>query len=324
MIRLACSLDAGRSLDQATARVRAAEELGYDSVWVTHIAAREPLQVLGHYGRHTERIGLGTGVVPILLRHPVLTAMEAATLDELSGGRLRLGLGVSHRPTMEGWYGLSLDDPLGRMREYTTIVRDLLQRGTVHAEGRHYTARFSLLGARPRPDVPVLFAALARGMLRLAGELADGIVLWMCTPSYVRDVVRPTVSEALEAAGRDPANFEIVAPVPVSVTENLNAARDAFRKRAMPYTQLPFYRRAIAGGGHGEELERADRGDPLSERFCHDYAGLGSVEEVRAKLEEFREAGATLPSVAPLRHPGALGVEETLAALAPAGERMDR
>src|SRR3954465_4746166 len=117
MSRVAASLDPGRSLDEAVERVRLAESLGYDSAWVTHIASREPMQVLGHYGHATSRIGLGTGVVPFALRHPALLGMEAATLDEVTGGRLRLGIGVSHRVTIEGWYGLSLDDPVGRIVE---------------------------------------------------------------------------------------------------------------------------------------------------------------------------------------------------------------
>src|SRR5580765_1115123 len=129
MSRVAASLDAGRSLDEAVERVRLAESLGYDSVWVTHIASREPLQVLGHYAHSTSRIGLGTGVVPFALRHPALLGMEAATLDEAVGGRLRLGIGVSHRITIEQWYGLSLDDPVGRITECTQILRSIFTTG---------------------------------------------------------------------------------------------------------------------------------------------------------------------------------------------------
>ncbi|MGH2722932.1 MAG: LLM class flavin-dependent oxidoreductase [Actinomycetota bacterium] len=318
MARLACSLDPGRSLDEAASRARLAEELGYDSLWVTHVAAREPLQVLGFYARATDRIGLGTGVVPIVLRHPALLAMEAATLDEACGGRLRLGIGVSHRLTVEGWYGLSLDDPLGRMREHATILRTLLRERGVNLEGTHHTARFSFMGySPPRPDLPVLFAALGPGMLRLAAELADGVILWMCNPGYVRDVVRPTLEEALPARGRSFDDFEVMAAVPVALTEDREAARDAFRRRALPYANLPFYRKAIAAGGHGEDLDRVDRGEPLSDAFCHDHAGIGDAAAVRAKIEEYRAAGVTLPSVGPLgRHPGGASVEETLEAVA--------
>jgi len=322
-MRIACSLDAGRSLDEAVERVRLAESLGYESVWTTHIARREPLQVLGHYARHTERIGLGVGVVPIVLRHPALLAMEAATLDEISGGRLRLGIGVSHKVTVEGWYGLSLDDPVGRMREYATIVRSLLRTGSSGLEGRHYTSRFSFLGYAARPDLPLLFAALGPKMLALAGELADGVVLWMTSPAYIREVVVPT----LRARRGSLDGFEIVANVPVALGDEAHG-RDAIRGRVLPYAQLPFYRAVIAEGGHAEDLAAFDEalgsGDQqaaaraLPDPFVDDFGASGSAERLRAKIGEYRDAGATLVNVAPAtRFEGEAGLEATLEALAP-------
>jgi len=315
--RLACFLDPGRDLREGIERVRHAESLGYDSAWVTHIAAREPLQVLAAYGHSTSRIGLGTGVVPIVLRHPALTAMEAATLDEAIGGRLRLGLGVSHRITVEGWYGLSLDDPIGRMREYASIVRSLWRDGRVDADGSHYTAHFGFSGGVRAPGIPLLFAALGPKMLRLAAELADGVVLWMCSPGYIREVVRPTLEEALREHGRETGGFEIVAAVPVGVTDDADAGRDAFRTHALTYTQLPFYRKAIAAGGHQEALDAADAGEPLPVTFVDAMAGIGGPEEVRATIEGYRSAGVTLPAVSPLRrHEGGAPVATTLEAAA--------
>lgn len=329
MPRLACSLEPGRSLEEAIERVRLAESLGYDSVWVSHIARREPLQVLGLYGRVTDRIGLGTAVVPIMLRHPALLAMEAATLDEVTGGRLRLGLGVSHRMVVEGWYGLSLDDPIGRMREHITVVRSILRYGTAAHEGRHHTARFSFLGYRSRPDIPILMAALGPRMLRLAAEVADGVVLWMASPAYIRETVRPTLQEALAEHGRDGDDFEVVASIPLALTEDGEAGRDALRRRVLPYAQLPFYRRAIAAAGHAEDLEALDRAlagdDPaaaasaLSDSFVEDYGAAGDAKTVRRKVEEYRAAGTTLPNVGPVTgFEGAGAVENVLKALRPA------
>lgn len=328
MERLACFLDAGRSLDQAVERARLVESLGYESAWVTHIAAREPLQVLGHYARHTERIGLGTGVVPIFLRHPALMAMEAATLDEISGGRLSLGIGVSHRLTIESWYGLTLDDPVGRMRDYATIVRGVLDRDGIDHTGAHYSAHFGFLGYGARRGIRLLFGALGPRMLRLAAELADGVVLWMCSPAYIREVVRPTLDEALAEHGRSPEEFDVVAAVSLSLTEDPAEGRDAFRTVALPYAQLPFYRKAIAAGGHAEDLAAFDQGvaagdlsaglKGLSDAFVDDMAGIGDRDVLRAKVGEYRAAGVTLPAVGPLaRHEGGLGVEATLEAVAP-------
>lgn len=315
MPRLACFLDPSRSLEQGADRAALAESLGYESVWTTHTVTREPLQVLAAYAARTERIGLGTGVMPLVSRHPIVAAMEAATLDEASGGRLALGIGISHRSLVEGWYGLPFDKPLGRMREYATIVRALLDDGVVDHAGEHYTARFSFLGYQPRKGIRLLFAALAPGMLRLAGELSDGVVLWMCSPGYIRDTIRPTIDEALVKHGRDPASFDVVAAVSCGLTENVEGARDAFRRAALPYTQLPFYRRAIDAGGHADALEASDAGEPVPDSFVDAMAGLGDADAVRAKIEEYRDAGVTLPAVGPVpRHEGGAGVEETLKA----------
>lgn len=315
MPRLACFLDAGRSLEQGADRASLAESLGYETVWATHTVTREPMQVLAAYASRTGRIGLGTGVMPLVSRHPITAAMEAATLDEASGGRFSLGIGVSHRPLVEGWYGLTLDEPLARMREYATIVRALLDDGAVNHEGEHYTARFAFIGYAPRKGMRLIFAALAPGMLRLAAELADGIVLWMCSPAYVRETIRPTIDEALERHGRDRSSFDIIAAVPSALTENPEGARDAFRRQAQPYPQLPFYRRVIEAGGHADALAAADAGEALPRSFVDSMAGIGDADSIRAKIEEYRDAGVTLPAVGSLpRHDGAAGVEETLKA----------
>src|SRR5438045_7849846 len=118
-----CFVSTGRSLDAAVERVKLAESLGYESVYVTHIAGREPFIVLSAYALATQRIRLGTGVTPIYTRTPANMAQTAATLDELSGGRLNLGIGVSHRPVVEGWYGQTIDRPVREMRGYVAVVR---------------------------------------------------------------------------------------------------------------------------------------------------------------------------------------------------------
>jgi F420-dependent oxidoreductase-like protein len=324
--RVAAFVDAGRSLDESVERVRLAESLGYDSAWVTHIATREPLQVLSHYAHATSTIGLGTGVVPFALRHPALLAMEAATLDEISGGRLRLGIGVSHRVTIEGWYGLSLDDPVGRISEYTTVLRSILTTGGSSLEGEHYVSRFSFARYSGRSDLPILWAAMGPKMLRAAAQLADGIVLWMCSPSHVRNTIRPAVDEALAAAGRSPHSFEIVAAIPCAVTDDVGGARGVFLQQAFPYLNLPFYRKEIAQA-HPERLAAFDArmtsGDipaalgELGPEFVDDFTGIGDEGAVRAKVEEYRAAGVTLPAVGVLPKRAEGEAEATLEAAAP-------
>src|SRR3954451_16308325 len=121
-----CFISTGRSLDSAINRAKLAEELGYEAVYVTQIAGRDALTVITAYALNTQRIRVGTGVVPIYTRTPATMAQTAVTIDELSGGRLNLGLGVSHRPVVEGWHGQSIDRPAAEMREYVAIVRAIL------------------------------------------------------------------------------------------------------------------------------------------------------------------------------------------------------
>jgi F420-dependent oxidoreductase-like protein len=327
MSRVAVSLDPGKSLDEALERVRLAESLGYDSAWVTHIASREPLQVLGHYAHATSTIGLGTGVVPFALRHPALLGMEAATLDEVSGGRLRLGIGVSHKVTIEGWYGLSLDDPVGRITEYTKVLRSIFTTGGDPLEGEHYVSRFSFQRYSARADLPILWAAMGPRMLRAAAEHADGIVLWMCSPSHIRNTIRPAVDEALAEFGRSPGAFEIVAAVPCAVTDDVEGAREAFRSQAFVYLNLPFYRKEIAQA-HPDDLAGFDEGmgagdlyaarSAMSPAFVDDFAGIGDAAAVRAKLDEYRAAGVTLPSIGVLGKRAEGEFEATLEAAASA------
>jgi F420-dependent oxidoreductase-like protein len=326
-MRTAAFIDAGTSLDRALDRVKLAESLGYESVWATHIAGREPLQMMNHFAHGTSRIRFGTGVIPIFLRHPALLAQEAATVDEITGGRLTLGIGTSHRITVGGWYGLTLDDPVGRMREYTTILRQIFTGGSASFEGAHYTARFGFMGFSARPDLRIYWAAMGPRMLRAAAELADGVVLWMCSPSHIARTIRPTLEKALADHGRSVDEFDVVAAVPCSVTDNVDGGRDAFRTAAMPYMQLPFYRKEIEQA-HPDALaafdDRLAAGDlpgalhALTPAFVDDFAGIGDPEVVRRKIEDYREAGVTLPAVGNLpHHDGAAGVEAALEAAAP-------
>src|SRR3954467_13724330 len=144
-----CFVSTGRDFQTALDRVRLAEELGYESVYVTHIAGREPLTVLTAYALATERIRVGTGVRPIYTRTPANMAQTAVTLDELSGGRLNLGLGGSPPPVGEGWGGNTIDKPVREMKEYARIVR-AIARGEEPPAGEKWPTGFRLAGVDPR------------------------------------------------------------------------------------------------------------------------------------------------------------------------------
>src|SRR5688572_20591160 len=160
---VAAYITPGADLGAATELARSAERLGYDSVWVTHGLGRDSFLVLSAYGAATNRLGLGNGVVPIYPRHPVAMAQGALTLAELSRGRFRLGIGVSHRPSMEGALGLSLGSPLQAMREYVQVLRAALA-GDADVAGQHYRARWSYAVPERPPTPPLYLAALSPRM----------------------------------------------------------------------------------------------------------------------------------------------------------------
>jgi alkanesulfonate monooxygenase SsuD/methylene tetrahydromethanopterin reductase-like flavin-dependent oxidoreductase (luciferase family) len=305
-VATSCFISPGRSLESAIERVKLAESLRYESVYVTHIAGRESLTVLTAYALATSRIRVGTGVVPIYTRTPATMAQTAATIDELSGGRLTLGLGVSHRVVIEGWHGQKIERPVAQMREYVAIVRAIL-RGEDPPPGATWKTGFRLVGLEPRPQLPIYIAALSPGMLRLAGELGDGVLLWLCCPSYIRDVVIPELTRGRESAGLSLEGFDVVPAIPAAVSEDRHATFDVLRRELIPYFGLPFYRAMIERSGFGADIEAYDRaaGDleamaaAISDGFLEELTAVGDPPAVRAGVERYRDAGATSPSVGP-------------------------
>ncbi len=303
-VRLAAFISPGKDLTSATDRVRTAEELGYETVFNTQTTGRDGLMVLAAYGAATSRIKLGTGVLPAFPRHPIALAIEAATLDEMIGGRLVLGVGPSHQLTMENWYGIPMDKPLTRLREYVDILRQVFTGDRAEAHGEYYETTFGFIGYSARRDIPIMVSALAPNMLRFAGEKTEGTILWSCLPSYIRETVAPTINAAAKEAGR---SVDIIAAVPTALTTNVEAARDAFRKDFFVYMTLPFYRRAIEHAGYGDELKAFDEamgsGDmagaraAISDRLLDEFAAIGDAGAIKAKLDEYRDAGTTMPGI---------------------------
>jgi F420-dependent oxidoreductase-like protein len=313
-----CFISTGRSLPQAIERVKLAESLGYESAYVTQVAGRDALTVITAYALATTKIRVGTGVVPIYTRAPATMAQTAATIDELSGGRMTLGLGVSHRPVVEGWYGQSIEKPAREMREYLSIVRAIL-RGEDPPAGAKWRTGFHLVGVDTRPELPLYTAALSPAMLRLAGELADGVILWLCNPSYIREVVVPEVSAGRERAGLTLEGFDIVAAVPSALTGAPEEAYAAMRRDLIPYFGLPFYRAMIERSGYGADIAAYDAaaGDleamagAVSDEFIGELTAIGDEDAVRAGVRRYRDAGAGSPCVGPIAK---TDVEATLAA----------
>lgn len=308
----AAFLTPGKSVASVLDRVKLAEQLGYEAAIATTIAAHDGLMALAAYAGVTERIKLGTGVLPAFNRHPIALAQEAATLDEFSNGRLWLGIGTSHAATMQGWYGYEFKKPLSQLKEYLEILRALMREGKVAHKGEFYTANFAFMGAGPRPDMPIMISGLSPKTLAYAGATCDGVILWCCLPSYIENTVSPIVRQAERDAGRPEGSCKIIAAIPSGVGD-AEQIRNALRRDLLVYWTLPFYRAVIGEAGFIDDIGRFDEklggGDPkaaveqIPDSFLDQLAGIGSAEDVRSRVEAYRDAGCDLPAVGMISTP---------------------
>jgi alkanesulfonate monooxygenase SsuD/methylene tetrahydromethanopterin reductase-like flavin-dependent oxidoreductase (luciferase family) len=193
------------------------------------------------------------------------------------------------------------------MREYTSIVRAIL-RGEDPPAGEKWQTGFHLFGVEHRPSLPIYIAALSPAMLRLAGEIADGVILWLCNPSYIRDVVIPQVRAGRERAGRTLEGFDIVAAVPAALTDDRDGAYRAMRKDLLPYFGLPFYRAMIERTGFGADIAGYDSaaGDleamqnAISDAFLEELTAVGDAQALTDGIRRYRAAGTSSPCIGPI------------------------
>ncbi len=263
------------SIKAVVEHARQAAEQGFHSYWLAQGGALEALTLISLAAESAPDIEFGTAVVPTYPRHPASLAGQAMTAQLATGGRFVLGIGLSHKPVIEGSYGLSFDRPIRHMKEYLSILLPLIREGKVSYAGEtlRASAELSLPGTEP---CPVLVAALGPQMLRLAGSRADGTILWMVGPKTVREHIAPRIIEAASRAGRPPPR--IVASLPVCVSDDLAATRERATRAFALYGQLPSYRAM---------LDREGVENPV------DACVLGSADQVRDHLVSFVEAGAT-------------------------------
>ncbi|HET9077659.1 MAG TPA: LLM class F420-dependent oxidoreductase [Acidimicrobiales bacterium] len=268
------------AIDELTDAARTAAEHGLD-FWTPQMSDIDALTALAVIGRQVPGLNVGTAVVPTYPRHPMVMAMQALTVQAATGGRLSLGIGLSHQVVIEGAYGIDFSKPVRHMREYLEILMPLLHQGQVAFEGEELTARtFAPMRPAGATPPPVLVAALGTQMLRLAGRLADGTALWMVGPKTIADHIVPTITRAAEQAGRP--RPQVVVGLPVSVTADPDAARDRAAQAFGFYNNLPSYRAM---------LDREGAAGPA------DVAVVGDEETVAAQLRQLGGIGATALSL---------------------------
>jgi 5,10-methylenetetrahydromethanopterin reductase len=269
------------SLAAIRAEARRAADDGFATYWLSQVSGPDALTALAVVGGETPKIELGTSIVPLYGRHPLVLAAQALTVQAASGGRLVLGVGPSHQVVVEGLFGERYARPFTRTAEALAALRPLLAGQAANVAGEEVVARGRL--AIEAPPCPVLIAALGPRMLELAGREADGTVLWMVGARTVREHIAPRIRDA--AAKADRPEPRIVAGVPVCVTDDAAAARRFAAAKLAPYGALPAYRAM---------LEREGVSAP------EDLLLAGTEAEVRARIAAYASAGATDLRAAPL------------------------
>jgi len=256
--------------------IRRAEALGVPTVWLTSGSA-EQMSILSAAAVQTERVGLGTAIVPTYPRHPIVLAQQASVVSALAPGRLRLGVGPSHRPNIEDFFGLPFNSPLTHLREYVAVLRQALGEGRVDFDGRHYHVHFPAVA---KADVPILVSALRSSSFLLAGEVADGAISWICPPRYLAEHARPALQEGARRGGR--AMPPLIGHMFMCVTSDLKAAREDARQRLAMYPRLPFYAEMLRKAGDEEAA-----GGRVSERMIDAVVAYGPEDACRERLRAF-------------------------------------
>ena len=265
--------DAG--IDSQVEQTIIAEADGFRSAWFTHVRGADSLITVALAGQATTNIELVTGVIPVYSREPLLMAQQALTANAVCDGRLTLGIGLGHPESTPRTWNHTYERPARFMYEYLAVLQPLLNEQTVEFSGEMITTSASLELAGVAPP-SVLLAALAPRMLRMAGEVADGTLLWVTGPKTIRTHIAPKLVEAAKAAGRP--RSRIVAALPICVTDDPERARERVARLFSRYSELVNYRRVL---------------DIEGVAGPQDIAIVGDEAEVEAQLRELADAGAT-------------------------------
>lgn len=263
------------TIDQVIAEARAVADNGLHTYWVSQIFGHDALTALAVVGREVPGIELGTAVVPTFPRHPMMLAQQALSTQAASGGRLALGIGVSHQIVVESMWGMSFDKPVRHLREYLAVLMPLLEGQPVAFDGEAYRVHGAVnVAGSSRPTV--LVAALGEQMLRVTGAMADGTSTWCVGVKTLRDHTVRILSQAAADAGRPEPR--VVAAFPVCVTDDVDAARTRAAHVFAVYNSLPSYRTM---------MDREGVAGP------QDLAIVGTEDEVRGQLAELAAVGVT-------------------------------
>ena len=280
----------GCSVSDLRDLARITEEAGFDGILSPEVPPYNAITNAQVFAECTERISVGTWIANIYMRQPVVATATALTIQEITGGRMILGLGVSHKP-VNNRYDIDMGDPIDAMRNYV---------GEVKAFADGTSPRLSL--KRKVPDLPVYIAGLTKAAAQLAGEVADGIMPYLCPPAYVA-TLKEQVAAGAAKAERDPSAISITNGIPSFVSDDEAAAVAAAKRGLGPYARFPFYQRLIRNIGFGDIIDQVQDGANPAEVFTDELidsiALAGTPDNCKKKLEEHFAAGVDLAILVP-------------------------
>ena len=307
-VRLGMTLPIGGA-DTALELARAAKDRGYEEIWMAEVNGGDSYALAGAVAQGLPGIRIGTAVVPAQTRTPMMHAMAAMTLSQLTNGNFILGIGLSSPNIVRDWAGQPYDKPLTRMREHVEVLRQMLSGQKTTYEGRTLSAKGFRLGGVTVGEVPIYLGALNKGMLRLTGALADGICLNMVPESALPQVLGE-VRAGAEEAGRDPGAIEVVARLHVVMADDPAMGRNLIRTVFGAYAATPGYNKCFEWIGFEDEArqireafakgDRAGVAMGVTDRLCDAMAVVGDQETVRARIRAYAEAGIDVCVVNPV------------------------
>jgi F420-dependent oxidoreductase-like protein len=270
-------------LPETVATIRRADQAGVQSVWLTSGGfGPDSLTTLAVAGTATTQILLGTSIAVTFSRHPIAMIQQAIAIDQAAPGRFRLGIGTSHRPTIEGAYGLPFQRPLEQLREYAMVLEQAFHGGQLDFAG----TRFKVHGRVPNaPVIPVYLSALRPASYELAGEVADGAISWVSPSAFLGDVAKPALL-AGAARRRAGAHPRLVGHAFGLVSEDEAAVTQLGRERLVGYTRLTFYQEMFAAAGYPEA-----RNGVVSDELVEDLVLTGNEQKVTQGIRRFLDRG---------------------------------
>jgi F420-dependent oxidoreductase-like protein len=313
----------GLTSEDQLAIVQEAERLGYDSVWAAEAYGSDAATVLAWLAAGTSKIRLGSAIFQMPARSPAMTAMTAATIDQLSGGRMILGIGTSGPQVAEGWHGQRFAKQLQRTREYVAVLRMALARERVVFKGETLELplpdgpgkALKLTIGTVQDEIPIYLAAIGPNNTRLAGEIADGWIPTLFSPEHVAQL-RPLLEEGAAISGRSLENFDIAPTVNLAISDDIEAARNVMRPVLALYIggmgsrEKNFYNQIVQRYGFEDaakevqdlylEGKKDEAAAALPDELIDKVALCGPPDRVRERLDVYREAGVGTLGVTPM------------------------